>query len=219
MRRLSETWLHAEGFILQRAVHEFEARFIEQALRESNGSVTRAARLLGMKRHQTLGEALRTRHKNLLDLKAPSPKRRKSIIRTPRAADKPSPVKPASIFLVEDNSLVADAVKDTLEAEDWKVSVCADGAQALQEIEGDAPYTLFLFDYDLPNVNGIELVRRVRELPHRRRTPTFMFTAADCERAAWLAGVDAFLRKPEDVAKVAETVARPLPKRDARKLR
>lgn len=213
MRRLSETGLHDEGFILQRAVHEFEARFIAQALREAQGSVTRAAKLLGMKRHQTLGEALRTRHKNLLDLKTSSPKRRKSIIRTPRAADKPSPVKPASILLVEDNKLVAGAVRDTLEDRGWAVSMCADGGRALQEIEGDAPYTLFLFDYDLPHVNGIELVRRVRRLPHRRRTPTVMFTAAECERAAWLAGVDAFLRKPDDVARVADTIARLLPAR------
>jgi two-component system chemotaxis response regulator CheY len=217
LRRLYEAGLHDKGFTLQGAVHDFEARFIEQALREAGGSVTRAARLLGM-RHQTLGETLKARHRDLLALKTPTPPRRKSIIRAPRKA--PRPKRPAiRILLVEDDGLISGAVRDTLEDRGWAVSVCADGARALQEVEGDNPYALFLFDYDLPHVNGIELVRRARQFPHRRRTPAIMFSATDCEHEARLAGVDAFLRKPEDMTKVAETVARLLPRRVAKKSR
>jgi hypothetical protein len=35
-----------------------------------------------------------------------------------------------------------------------------------------------------------------------------MLSASDCESEAWRAGADAFLRKPNDVAAVPETVAR-----------
>jgi CheY-like chemotaxis protein len=67
-------------------------------------------------------------------------------------------------------------------------------------------------DYDLPRVNGIELVRRARQMAHRKRTPIIMLSATDCERDAWRAGVTAFLRKPEDVLKLAGTIERVLVK-------
>ena len=75
MRRLHGTWLH-EDFTLTGAVRELEGRLIGQALEESDGSVTRAARLLGMK-HQTLIFMLKTRHKALL--KKRNPQRPRSI--------------------------------------------------------------------------------------------------------------------------------------------
>jgi transcriptional regulator with PAS, ATPase and Fis domain len=66
-----------EYFTLPETVLKDEARFIEQALEEEKGSVTRAARRLGLS-HQTLGAMLKTRHQKLL-VKKPTP-RRKSII-------------------------------------------------------------------------------------------------------------------------------------------
>ncbi|HEX8136451.1 MAG TPA: tetratricopeptide repeat protein [Pyrinomonadaceae bacterium] len=66
-----------ELFTLPEAVLKYEARFIEQALKEERGSVTRAARRLGLS-HQTLGAILKTRHQNLQSKKPR--KRYKSII-------------------------------------------------------------------------------------------------------------------------------------------
>jgi transcriptional regulator with GAF, ATPase, and Fis domain len=62
------------------AVHDFEARLIEQALAEARGSVTKAARLLGLT-HQTLGTILNTRHKGLAAKRTPVRKRLRSIFR------------------------------------------------------------------------------------------------------------------------------------------
>ena len=56
--------------------------------------------------------------------------------------------------------------------------------------------------------DSLELARLVRRLPHRRRTPIIMLSAGDCETEAWRAGVNAFLRKPNDVLRVADVVAR-----------
>jgi CheY-like chemotaxis protein len=75
-------------------------------------------------------------------------------------------------------------------------------------IESDAPYSLLLFDNDLPHVNGIELVRRARGLPHRRHTPIMMLSASNVEAEARRAGVDEFLLKPEGVNVMVETIAR-----------
>lgn len=68
-----------EHFTLPDTVLKYEARFIEQALEEERGSLSRAARRLGLS-HQTLGAMLTTRHRNLIGKRNPEIKRKKSII-------------------------------------------------------------------------------------------------------------------------------------------
>lgn len=80
MRRLAGVQLGDESFTLFDAVHEIEARLIARALEESEGSVTRAAQLLGL-RHQTFLAMLNTRHQHLMDKRKPRGKRRRSIIK------------------------------------------------------------------------------------------------------------------------------------------
>ena len=112
------------------------------------------------------------------------------------------------ILLVEDHRVVAQAVKETLEAEGWRVSLCGDGAVAVWNMASEAAYDLLIFDNHLPNVNGLELVRYARGLPRRRRTPIIMFSGSECGRDARLAGANEFLRKPQDIGKIVETAAR-----------
>jgi tetratricopeptide (TPR) repeat protein len=80
IRRLSDTPIREKNFSLYGVVHEFEARLIGQALEESGGSVTKAARLLGVT-HQTLNAMLDGRHKQLQEKKTPPKRRLKSIIK------------------------------------------------------------------------------------------------------------------------------------------
>jgi tetratricopeptide (TPR) repeat protein len=68
-----------EYFTLPETVLEYEARFIELALMEEGGSITRAALRLGIS-HQTLSFMLKSRHKKLQTKRTPEIKR-KSIIR------------------------------------------------------------------------------------------------------------------------------------------
>jgi CheY-like chemotaxis protein len=111
-----------------------------------------------------------------------------------------------TILYVEDHRLVADAVKDTLEAEDWRVVSCLDGAAALTKLARGARYDLLLTDNHLPQVNGLELVRYVRLSKHRAALPIVMFSAVDCAREAYQAGVDVFLRKPDDIARLIPAI-------------
>lgn len=70
-----------EGFSLKDEVRRFEARFIELALKEANGHVSKAARLLGFKHHESLSSLLETKHRDLLEIRVPASPRRRSIIR------------------------------------------------------------------------------------------------------------------------------------------
>jgi tetratricopeptide (TPR) repeat protein len=80
MRRLAEVSLHDKNFSFFSAVQEFEEKIIEQALAETGGSVTGAAKLLGLK-HQTLISMLKKRHKALQLKRTPAEKRLRSIIK------------------------------------------------------------------------------------------------------------------------------------------
>ncbi len=69
------------GFSLAERVRAYEARYIRRALVEARGSVTNAARLLGIDHHAKLAWLLASRHKELAHLRTPPEKRRRSIIR------------------------------------------------------------------------------------------------------------------------------------------
>jgi tetratricopeptide (TPR) repeat protein len=68
------------GFSLDAEVLRYEGNLIRRALEESGGSVTRAARLLGVT-HQGLAFILNGRHSDLLSIRTPVKRRRRSIIR------------------------------------------------------------------------------------------------------------------------------------------
>jgi tetratricopeptide (TPR) repeat protein len=90
VRRLSGVQMHDKNFSFYGAVHELESRLIEQALELEEGSLTRAAKRLGLK-HQSLAHMLRARHAKLLAKRTPVIPRRRSIIKQrknmPRKAD------------------------------------------------------------------------------------------------------------------------------------
>ncbi len=202
------TW---EDFSFWDDVLRYERHLIERALKDAHGAVTRAAHLLGFKHHQSFLALLNSRHKNLLHARKPVTSRKRSLIHPARSNSRPATGKapcPLTILHVEDNQMVAYAVKDTLEMEGWRIEICNDGAAALKKLVGNAHYDLLLFDNDIPGVNGLELISQTRRLSHRRRTPIIMLSASDCETAAWRAGANAFLKKPEGIVAVVETITR-----------
>jgi CheY-like chemotaxis protein len=202
-----------EGFSFKDKVLECERSLIERALRDSNGSVTRAARLLGFRHHQSLISLINSRHKELLKTRTAVRKRRRHIFSKPRKI-KYRPVgpdlgaSPISILHAEDSMQVANLVSDMFSAEGWRIELCTDGDAALRKLTSDERVDLLLLDNELPGVNGLDLVKRTRKMTHRRRTPIVMLSGNDCETEAWRAGVDAFLKKPAQVNELPSTIAR-----------
>jgi tetratricopeptide (TPR) repeat protein len=72
-----EPWM---GCALEIEVLNYEGQLIKRALESAKGSVTRAARMLGVT-HQGLAFILNGRHKNLLNVRTPVKRRRRSILR------------------------------------------------------------------------------------------------------------------------------------------
>lgn len=111
-----------------------------------------------------------------------------------------------NILYVEDFTPVKLIVKETLELEGWRVEDCDDGLTALSLIESREHYDLILLDDDLPGLSGVELAARARALRHRSHTPIVMLSATERRSDARAAGVDVFLKKPEGMASLVETI-------------
>jgi len=76
-REYTQEW---QGFTLKKHVKEAESKVIERALREAEGSVTKAAKLLGFRHHQSLISLLNTRHRDLVGKRTAARKRRRHIV-------------------------------------------------------------------------------------------------------------------------------------------
>jgi len=100
----------------------------------------------------------------------------------------------ARILLVEDDGDLRRWLRRELEHEGYEVRAIADGAAAVAAM--DEAVDLVLLDVMLPNLNGVEVCRRMRA---RSRTPVILVTARDAvtDRVAGLdAGADDYLCKP-----------------------
>jgi CheY-like chemotaxis protein len=203
-----------KGFSLKDALRRYESRIIECALKDSGEMVTRAARLLGFKNHNSLIKKLKNRHPHLLSERTPAKQRKGSLI---FIRDTDIFAKPVTILRVEDHKVVAGAVKETLEMEGWRVETCRDGTSALKLLESSTRYDVMIVGSKLPGVVGVELIRRTRRLSHRQQIPLIMFSSSDIEGEARGAGANAFLRKPNDMSAIAETIARLLARKPRKK--
>jgi CheY-like chemotaxis protein len=203
----------SEGLSFKKEVHAFERTLLERALREGGGSVSKASRWLGFRHHQSLISLINTRHQELLKTRSVVRKRRRHLVSKPKARKKASTsARPhagqVSVLHVEDNKQVANVIKDFLSSEGMQVDSCGNGMTALRILTGDARYDVVIVDNDLPGLSGLELVRRVHKITHRRKTPIIMLSGDNIETEAWRAGVKEFLRKPEDIDRVASAVER-----------
>ncbi|HET8657024.1 MAG TPA: response regulator [Longimicrobiaceae bacterium] len=107
---------------------------------------------------------------------------------------------PRRILLVEDNETIRHAFGILLEESGYEVVQAANGADALARARADAP-DLVLMDLGLPDLNGLEVTRRIKGDPATRNIVVVALTgrALETDAAASLAaGCDGYLSKPID---------------------
>jgi tetratricopeptide (TPR) repeat protein len=73
-----------QGFSLKEEIRRLESHYIELALKESGGRVSRAAKLLGFDDHGSLNALLKNKHPELLKARVPKVPRRRSILKVRR---------------------------------------------------------------------------------------------------------------------------------------
>jgi len=112
------------------------------------------------------------------------------------------------ILYVEKHALVFLTVQQMLEQEGWEVDAARNWSDASKKIAQEVPYDLVILECQVGGKSGLELLRQLRSLPHRRQTPVLIFTEDDCLSDALSAGADAYLPKPEGVCSIVATVRR-----------
>lgn len=105
------------------------------------------------------------------------------------------PNMPATIALVDDDRNILASLSIALQAEGFATRVYTDGASALKALS-DNPPDLAVFDIKMPQMDGLELLRRFREYS---QVPVIFLTSKDDERDEALGletGADDYIAKP-----------------------
>ena len=100
-----------------------------------------------------------------------------------------------TIALVDDDRNILTSVSIALEAEGYRIQTYNDGASALDGLKNDPP-DLAIFDIKMPRMDGMELLRRLRQ---KSDLPVIFLTSKDEEIDEILGfnmGADDFIHKP-----------------------
>lgn len=114
----------------------------------------------------------------------------------------------STVLAVDDDETIQRLLQVNLEMEGYEVVIAGDGTEALERARELHP-DLILLDVMMPEVDGWEVCRRLRDDPDLEDVPVVFLSAraqeADVERGTEL-GADAYITKPFDPIELLELV-------------
>ncbi|RMG37410.1 MAG: response regulator [Gammaproteobacteria bacterium] len=116
----------------------------------------------------------------------------------------------ASILAVDDSASMRQMVSFTLKGAGYDVVEAADGVEALN-IAKTRPVNLVITDVNMPNMDGISLIKELRNLPAYKFTPLLMLTtesSAEKKQEGKAAGATGWIVKPFNPEQLLKTVAK-----------
>lgn len=112
-------------------------------------------------------------------------------------------------LIVDDSRFVRSFLRGLLERRGMECEEAGDGQAALDRIHISAAFDLALVDWNMPVINGLEMVKRVRAEGYRDMKVLMVTTEAEDHYIvrALDAGADEYLMKPFDDAALGEKLA------------
>ncbi len=125
-------------------------------------------------------------------------------------------VKPAEthILIVEDDEDTLELLQSTFKSKGFRVTTCQSAPEAL-EIAPTNSIDLILSDIGMPQMDGLEMITKLRELPNMEDVPAIALTGyatSKDTRQALAAGFNAHVSKPIEPAELLRTINRLLKK-------
>jgi CheY-like chemotaxis protein len=104
------------------------------------------------------------------------------------------------VLIIEDASDTLEMLQAIFERQGFETTLCETAAEALR-IAASMWFDIIVSDIGLPQIDGYELLKRLRQMPHLRETPAVALTGYATKKdaeAAHLAGFDLHIPKPVD---------------------
>ena len=117
-----------------------------------------------------------------------------------------------SILTVDDSASMRQMVAFTLKHAGYQVIEAVDGQDALDKVK-DQPIDLVLTDQNMPRMDGLALVRRLRGMAQHRAVPILILTTEssdEMKQAGRAAGATGWLVKPFDPPRLLEVIGKVL---------
>ena len=105
---------------------------------------------------------------------------------------------PVNVLIADDDDVLRQTAADTLRSIGVEADTAAGGMEAVQKVQDGAQYQVVLLDLKMPDMDGIETARKIRE-KMGDKVPIVLISAydwSDMEEAAKEAGVNGFISKP-----------------------
>jgi PAS domain S-box-containing protein len=120
------------------------------------------------------------------------------------------PLLNARVLLVEDNELNRQVASEFLNKAGLRVSVACHGGEAVHHVQTEK-FDAVLMDLQMPEMDGFEAARRIRQLPAGKSLPIIAMTAAvmnEDKEACLAAGMNDHISKPIDPQAVIDALLR-----------
>jgi PleD family two-component response regulator len=106
------------------------------------------------------------------------------------------------VLIVDDDRDAIRIVSDFLEARGFNTVAARDGHEALARFHDEGPFDVIVLDVMMPNIDGLEVCRRLKSSPQGMLTPILLISARSDTRsriAGLYAGADDYMTKPVDL--------------------
>jgi CheY-like chemotaxis protein len=126
-----------------------------------------------------------------------------------RIPEVPGRERPPRILIAEDNQANIDVLHDVLLSKGYDVAVARNGHEAIAYVN-EQPTNVILMDIQMPGMDGLDAIRRLRDSPDTHDIPIIVLTAlampGDRERCLAV-GADAYLAKPVNLRELLALIA------------
>jgi DNA-binding response OmpR family regulator len=120
-------------------------------------------------------------------------------------------MKPSTILVVDDDRNIRELISVNLRSAGYSVIVASDGNEAMEKIHAQTP-DLIILDIMMPEIDGWELCKWVRDDPQLGNVKILMLTAKGTERDKLIGReifkADEYMTKPFEIDLLQQTVSR-----------
>jgi two-component system chemotaxis response regulator CheY len=115
-----------------------------------------------------------------------------------------------TILVVDDSASMRQVISGTLESAGYQTKVAVDGVDALSKLDSER-FALIISDVNMPNMDGISLIKAVKQRPDTKFTPIVMLTTetmAEKKEEGRQAGAKAWIVKPFQPNQILDVVSK-----------